>query len=92
MENLSHEEIRDAPEVRDAGLVIVRDHPGIGRSEHGGTTPRLTRTPTRLGRPAPVLGGDNEAILSDVGYTQSEIDALSQSGVIGKPDSLLTNH
>jgi len=76
IENLGIPDFRDDPSVRQAGLIATREHPGRGRVDHLGTTVRLTATPVRLGRPSPILGADTQEILREVGYSDSEIDAL----------------
>ena len=85
IENVGISQFRNQPQVRDAGLIATRDHPGRGQADHLGNTARLSATPMRLGRPTPVLGADADEILQEAGYSRGEIAALQDSGVVGVP-------
>jgi crotonobetainyl-CoA:carnitine CoA-transferase CaiB-like acyl-CoA transferase len=50
--------------------------------------PRLSGTPGALRAPAPELGQHNAEILRAHGYRQDEIEALTQSGVLGRARDL----
>lgn len=63
-------------------LVEVEDH-HLGRVRMQGVTPRLSRTPGSVRRPAPELGQHNEEVyrgLLDLGW--AEMEALQKEGVI----------
>jgi crotonobetainyl-CoA:carnitine CoA-transferase CaiB-like acyl-CoA transferase len=46
---------------------------------------RFSRGPGRLhARHAPLLGEHNEELLSELGLSRSEIDALEADGIIGR--------
>jgi crotonobetainyl-CoA:carnitine CoA-transferase CaiB-like acyl-CoA transferase len=65
-------------------------HPVIGRSRYSTLPMRFSGGPARLHkRHAPMLGEHNEEILSELGLSRSEIDALEAQGIIG--GSLLPN-
>jgi crotonobetainyl-CoA:carnitine CoA-transferase CaiB-like acyl-CoA transferase len=85
IENVAMPDLRDDPHVRRAGLVLTREHPGRGRADQIGTTARLSGTPMRLGRPAPILGAETNEILWGAGYTDGEIKALKSTGVVSGP-------
>lgn len=78
-------DFRDSQQVREAGLIVTRDHPGQGRADHLGNTAHLSATPMRVGRPTPVLGSDADEILADAGLTQETIDSLKEQGVVVMP-------
>lgn len=84
MANQGISDFRHQPAVRAAGLIVTRDHPGRGQADHLGNTARLSATPMRLGRPTPVLGADAAEILAEAGYSQEEMAALRDSGVVGR--------
>jgi crotonobetainyl-CoA:carnitine CoA-transferase CaiB-like acyl-CoA transferase len=47
-----------------------------------GPAPRLSRTPIRVGQPAPRPGSDGPEILRNIGLTDREIEALIEADVI----------
>ena len=82
MENRAIPDFHDDPHVRQAGLVVGREHPGMGMADHLGVVARLSGTPARLGRPTPVLGAETDEILSEAGYTSAEVAALKSAGAV----------
>jgi len=46
---------------------------------------RFSETPVRRGDAAPLLGADSSAVLSSLGYTESEVSDLLRRGVIRQP-------
>ena len=75
-------EFRDDADIRKAGLIVGRDHPGMGNADHLGTVAKLSETPMRVGRPTPILGAETDQILSEAGYTGEEIESLKLSGAV----------
>ena len=82
MENLALPDYHDDSHVRQAGLIVSREHPGMGMADHLGVVARLSGTPARLGRPTPVLGAETNDILAEAGYSAAEIAALKAAGVV----------
>ena len=78
--NLTMEDYRHDPVVRDAGFVVTREHSVWGSVDHSGTTARLSETPPRLGPPAPYFGLHTDEILAEAGYSSGEIAALKACG------------
>ena len=76
------EEFRDDADIRKAGLIVGRDHPGIGNADHLGSVAKLSETPMRVGRPSPLLGAETDQILSEAGYTGEQIESLKLSGAV----------
>ena len=75
-------DFRDDADIRKAGLIVGRDHPGIGQADHLGSVAKLSETPMRVGRPTPLLGAETDEILSEAGYTGEQIEALKLSGAV----------
>jgi crotonobetainyl-CoA:carnitine CoA-transferase CaiB-like acyl-CoA transferase len=59
------EDLMEDPDVKERGLSVVRDHPGIGPVRLVGPCPRFSRTPVRLTDPAPAPGWDTRAVIGD---------------------------
>ena len=82
VQNVTIPDFRYDPYVRQAGLIVTREHPGRGNAEHLGTTARLSGTPMRLGTPTPVPGGNTREILQELGYATAEIEQYIAQGVV----------
>jgi crotonobetainyl-CoA:carnitine CoA-transferase CaiB-like acyl-CoA transferase len=65
--------------VREHGLIISREHKGIGLIDQAGPPPRLSRTPVRPGAPAPPAGANGREILAEHGL---DPDALAAAGAV----------
>ncbi|HXQ10661.1 MAG TPA: CoA transferase [Caulobacteraceae bacterium] len=73
------EEVMADAWVRDHGLIISREHKGIGLIDQAGPPPRLSRTPVVPGVPAPPVGSDGREILAEHGL---DPDALAAAGAV----------
>ena len=82
IENLAVHDFHGDPQVRQAGLIVGREHPGMGMADHLGVVARLSGTPARVGRPTPVLGSETDEILSEAGYSVDQIAALKAAGAV----------
>jgi len=83
--NIGIGDFRDLPQVREAGLIVTREHPGQGRADHLGNTAHLTATPMRVGRPTPLLGTDADEILAEIGIPAERIATLKGRGIVSVP-------
>lgn len=76
-------EILDHPQLAEGGLMRELPVPEADRSVHvPGLAFRADGWPARDLEPAPTLGRDTDAVLTQAGYAQSEIAELRASGVI----------
>ena len=48
-----------------------------------GIGPKLSETPGSVRRLGPLAGEHTAEVLAEIGYQQSEIDALTESGAVG---------
>ncbi|MDA0262814.1 MAG: CoA transferase [Chloroflexi bacterium] len=76
------EDFRDDADIRKAGLIVKRYHPGYGQADHLGSVAKLSETPMRIGRPTPLLGAETDDILSEAGYTGEQIESMKLSGAV----------
>ncbi|HXH84230.1 MAG TPA: CoA transferase [Candidatus Tectomicrobia bacterium] len=70
------------PQVQLAGLVHEHAHETFGPVKVVGLPVRLGRTPPTVRTPAPVPGAHTREVLTALGYTPAEIDALAEAGVV----------
>jgi len=63
-------------------MVVHVEHAGAGRLEALGVPVKLSDTPGAVDRAAPMLGQDNAAILTELGYSEPEQQALRAQRVI----------
>jgi crotonobetainyl-CoA:carnitine CoA-transferase CaiB-like acyl-CoA transferase len=75
-------ELFNDPELREKQWIAAHHHPVLGQVETFGRLIDFSRTPTAVVGPAPFVGQHTRAILTEVGYLPSEIDALADSGVV----------
>jgi len=70
------------PVVRHLGLIAEVDHPTAGRVRAPGIPVRLSGTPPSIRTAPPLLGEHTDAVLRELGYGDSEIDALKRDGAV----------
>ena len=70
------------PHTLARDMVVELDHPGAGPIKALGVPVKLSDTPGGVDRPAPLLGQDNAAVLTELGYSDAEQRALKDAGVI----------
>jgi crotonobetainyl-CoA:carnitine CoA-transferase CaiB-like acyl-CoA transferase len=76
------EELMADPWVTAHELSLTRGHDEMGLVTTCGPAPRLSRTPIRAGQPASKPGSDAYEVLSEIGLTDREIEALIEAGVV----------
>ena len=75
-EALSH------PQTLARGMVVDQLHPQAGLVKGLGCPIHFSKTPTRIDRPAPMLGEHSRDLLREYGYADTEIDRFLAEGVI----------
>jgi len=79
----SSEEVVNSPHLEAREFFVEIDHPVIGRAKYPGAPYRLSETPWRIRRHAPLLGEHNEEIFCGrLGYSREDLVKLRQAGVI----------
>jgi crotonobetainyl-CoA:carnitine CoA-transferase CaiB-like acyl-CoA transferase len=68
------------PQTAARQMVVELEHPRAGRTRALGLPIKLSATPGRVARPAPLLGEHTREVLSEFGFSASEIDELYVCG------------
>ena len=63
-------------------MVVDLVHPEAGATRALGSPLHFSATPTRIDRPAPLLGEHTREVLRESGYTDAEIDAFAAERVV----------
>ena len=78
---LSMKEIAEDQDLRETGTIVEVDHPVRGKYLTVGNPIKMSDSPTHVTR-SPLLGEHTEEVLSQLGYSRSQIDALREERVI----------
>ncbi|EFW90098.1 crotonobetainyl-CoA:carnitine CoA-transferase /alpha-methylacyl-CoA racemase 1 [Haladaptatus paucihalophilus DX253] len=76
------QDVFDNPQVNARNMQWSVSHPTAGDVEMAGSPMHLSKTPTRVRAHPPLLGEHTEEILSEFGYTEADIERLSDEGVL----------
>ncbi|MBJ7346992.1 MAG: CoA transferase [Thermoleophilaceae bacterium] len=80
---LEIEEALESQLVRERGMVVEIDQPGIGKVRQLASPVKIDgQRPGRL-EPAPAIGQHTDEVLGTLGYTDVEIAQLRESGAVG---------
>jgi crotonobetainyl-CoA:carnitine CoA-transferase CaiB-like acyl-CoA transferase len=64
-------------------MIVKVPHGRLGHTLQAGVVPKLSRTPGAIRHTGPDTGQDTDAVLRDIGLSDSQIAALHRAGVIG---------
>ena len=70
------------PQTVARGMIVDLVHPQAGPTKALGCPVHFSETPTRVSRPAPLLGEHTREVLREHGYVDAEIDALVAAGIV----------
>ena len=65
-----------------SGFITEQAHPRAGRFKTVATPVKLEKTPGTIRTPAPLVGEHSEAVLTEAGFTQAEIEQLAARRII----------
>jgi crotonobetainyl-CoA:carnitine CoA-transferase CaiB-like acyl-CoA transferase len=68
------------PQTAAREMVVELDHPRAGRTRTLGLPIKLSATPGKVTRAAPLLGEHTREVLAEFGFSRAEIDALIAGG------------
>ncbi len=75
------------PQTLARGMRVDIVHPQAGATKALGCPVHFSATPTRIDRPAPLLGEHTREVLRGCGYAEAEIDAFVAAGVVEAADA-----
>jgi crotonobetainyl-CoA:carnitine CoA-transferase CaiB-like acyl-CoA transferase len=73
-------DVASDPQALARDMVVELEHPRAGRTRALGLPIKLSRTPGKVSRPAPVLGQHTREVLGEFGFSANEIAALLAAG------------
>jgi alpha-methylacyl-CoA racemase len=79
---LDLDEALDSELVKARGMVVELAQPGAGAVKQLGVPVKLSRTPGAVDNPGPALGEHTDEVLRELGYGDTEIEALKQTGAV----------
>ncbi len=68
------------PHALARGMIVELEHPKAGRTRALGLPVKLSATPGRVTRPAPLFGEHTREVLGEYGFSAAEVDALFAQG------------
>lgn len=83
---LTRSELLDHPQIRANGIVVESEHEIAGRLRQARPAAHFSGHPRPPMRGAPALGADTRAVLADIGYAATEIQALIEGGAVAGPE------
>ena len=77
------EELIKSDQLAARGFFVEMEHPNAGTVKYPGSPLKLSRTPSRVARRAPLLGEHNEVIYCGrLGYSRQDLVKMRNAGVI----------
>ncbi len=70
------------PQLAARDFVVQLQHPSLGMLRSLATPVKMSETPLRYEQHPPLLGEHTREILTELGYSDGEIEAFKQSGVV----------
>jgi crotonobetainyl-CoA:carnitine CoA-transferase CaiB-like acyl-CoA transferase len=70
------------PHATAREMVVELEHPRAGRTRALGLPVKLSATPGKIARPAPLLGEHTRVVLAEFGFGDAEIHALIEQGAV----------
>ena len=80
---LSREDLFRDQQIAANELIVESVHPHAGAMRQPRPAVRYDATPTKIERPAPMLGEHTDEVLGEIGISGEKIAQLRQAGVIG---------
>jgi crotonobetainyl-CoA:carnitine CoA-transferase CaiB-like acyl-CoA transferase len=75
------------PQTLARGMVVDLTHPEAGATKALGCPVHFSETPTRIERPAPILGEHTREVLLEHGFSDADVDAFVAEGAVAEARS-----
>jgi len=76
-------DLANDPQLRGRGFFVELDHPELGKTISDAVPIRLSDSPARYSRAAPIIGQDNDYVYRELlGMSEDKLAALKQQGII----------
>ncbi len=72
----------DHPQIRAREMAVEVEHPTAGKMRVLALPPKLSESPAKVSRPAPLLGQHTDEILGEFGKSEEDIRRLRESGAV----------
>ncbi|HAL47461.1 MAG: CoA transferase [SAR202 cluster bacterium] len=80
---LTSDELMEDPHIKDRGFFVEVDHAEMGPHMLTGPSWKMSETPGRIKRGAPLLGEDNEYVFGQIlGFPSDKLDDLTERGAL----------
>lgn len=80
---LTRDQVINHPQVLASNILMETDHPVVGRLRQTRPAARFAKTAPEYRRGAPLLGEHTSEVLTELGLSRVEIDALQARNIIG---------
>ena len=76
-------EVVESEQLAFREFFVEVDHPEVGKIKLPGLPYKLSQTPWKVSRPAPLLGQHNEEVFCQwLGYSQQDLVRMKQAGIV----------
>jgi crotonobetainyl-CoA:carnitine CoA-transferase CaiB-like acyl-CoA transferase len=79
---LTRKQMIEHPQIKASGIVVEHEHPHAGRLRQARPAARFEGTPTSIRQGAPLLGEHTYELLGEVGYSETEIEAMVEADIL----------
>ena len=79
-------EVQDDPQVQHNGHVVEMAGGAVGRVRGVKPAADFSKTPIGIAGTAPLLGEHSEEVVRELGFSEDEVRALREEGVLGPED------
>ncbi len=80
----THRELAEDPQVKHMEAIAQYEHPVAGTVRVAAPAIRMSKTPAKIERPAPLVGQHSREILREFGFAEPTIADFIERGVVGE--------